>query len=191
MKNLFIILTLLLVSVCETVAQSLKSAAHGVNVILKDIPKEQIIDEIQFSDGKDDTVAVVRIDYVGPPLGPLIISSKLPVMTDSLGIRAVRFPADTMAKFIQTIHLAGPKMYDRREDKILIRIVYRYHQKTYLYYKTNPTLVTAYFILLEKRFVTNGDKKALITFYDFLAEMGLLRKGKNGRPLWTVINRER
>ena len=169
-----LVLILLFLS-CSTDAQNhqLKSIAHGLEMMLNDFPKEQIIDEIRFEDGKDDNVDVIRFDHVGPNLFPLIISSKLPVSTDSLGILSFKLQKDTLANLLFMIDHVNPKVYSRKVDYVLIRVTYRYKKRQEQYYVTNGKVTTGFCKMIEKKLNTNKDQVALNKFYEFLARTGL------------------
>ena len=100
----------------------LKSTKYGLDMMLRDIPKEQLINDIRFEGGLEDTISVVRFDHVGPNLYPLIISSKLPIPTDSLGILSFKLHPDSLDKFLWTVDHVNPKMTTRNMDNILIRV---------------------------------------------------------------------
>lgn len=77
-------------------------------MMLGDVPKEQLIGDIRFEDGQDSGVDVIRFDHVGPNLYPLIISSKLPVPTDSLGLLSFKLQKDTLYNFLEMIDNVTP-----------------------------------------------------------------------------------
>ena len=95
-----IILLTTLLTVSE--AQQLKSLDYGLKMMLSDVPKEQLIGDIRFEQGPDDNVDVIRLDHVGPNLWPLIISSKMPVPTDSLGILSFSLQTDSLRKLLSS-----------------------------------------------------------------------------------------
>ena len=185
MKLAAIATQILLLISCPGVAQNspLKSASHGLDMMLKDVSKEQLIEEMRFEDGKDDTIGVVRFDHVGPNIYPLIVSAKLPVATDSLGILSFKLQKDTLYNFLYTIDHINPKVYSRHLDKVLIRITYRFHGRLAQYYVTNAKIVCGFFRIIEKLLVDNKDTDALDKFYQFVAETRLL-KGVNGKRVW-------
>lgn len=156
-------------------------------MMLRDIPKEQLINDIRFEDGIDDTVSVIRFDHVGPNLYPLLISSKLPVPTDSLGILSFKLQPDTLYKFLWTIDHVNPKLRTRTMDNILIRVTYRFQGRLEQYYVTNYKVTTGYFMIIEKLLKSNGDKDSLDKFYRFLAETGLFTSDY-GKRKWKYFN---
>src|SRR5689334_4984148 len=105
-----------------TIYGQLKSTKYGLDMMLRDIPKEQLINDIRFEGGVEDTIGVVRLDHVGPSLFPLLISSNLPISTDSLGILAIKLHKDTLDNFLWVIDHINPKVYTRRVDEVLIRV---------------------------------------------------------------------
>jgi len=165
-------LTLITFTVSGQTSQ-LKSTKYGLDMMLRDIPKEQLINDIRFEGGLADTISVIRFDHVGPSLYPLIISSKLPVATDSLGILSFKLHPDSLYKFLWTIDHVNPKMTTRYRDNILIRVTYRLHGRLEQYHVTNFKITTGFFKIVERLLISNNDKQALDIFYQFLAETGL------------------
>src|SRR6218665_55133 len=98
MKLSVILFQSLLIFCCSCNAQTnqLRSTKHGLDMMLRDIPKEELLGEMRFEHGKDDTISVVRFDHVGPNLYPLIISSKLPMATDSFGILSFKLQKNAL-----------------------------------------------------------------------------------------------
>lgn len=169
-----------------TVHGQLKSTKYGLDMMLRDVSKEQLINDIRFDSGADDTVGVVRFDHVGPNLYPLIVSSKLPVPTDSLGLLSFTLPPDTLRKFLWTIDHANPKM-TRNLDGVLVRVTYRTQGRLEQYYMTNYKITTGFFMIIERHLVSNGDKEALDKFYLFLARTGLF-VSDYGKRKWKYLN---
>jgi len=165
----------------------LKSTGHGLDLMLKEIPKEQLIDEIRFKEGRDSTVDVIRLDHVGPNLYPLLISSKLPVPTDSLGILSFRLQKDTLDNFLFMIDHVNPKLYTRNVDFVLIRVTYRYDERIAQYYVTNAKITSAFFKMIERRLIENKDPEALNKFYEFIARTKLV-VGIKGERTWKYLN---
>lgn len=161
----------------------LKSTAHGLDMMLRDIPKEQLIDEIRFEDGPDNKVDVIRLDHVGPNLYPLLISSKLPVATDSLGLLSFKLQKDTLDNFLWMIDHVNPKMQTRVRDFVLIRVTYRYEGRLEQYYITNAKISTGFLMMIENKLIANKDNEALDKFYQFIAETGLV-VGVKGKRTW-------
>lgn len=114
---------------------------------------------------------------------PLIISSKPPVATDSLGILSFKLHKDTLDAFLEMIDNVTPKMYSRNSDGVLLRVTYRYEGRLEQYYVTNPIVTTEFLKLIEKKLVDNGDTGALQTFYRFISEMRL-QIAVNGKRKW-------
>jgi hypothetical protein len=164
----------------------LKSTAHGLDMMLRDIPKEQLINEIQFEDGPDDKVDVIRLDHVGPNLYPLLISSKLPVPTDSLGLLSFKLQKDTLDNFLWMIDHVNPKMQNRNRDFVLIRVTYRYEGRLEQYHITNAKITTGFFMMIENKLIANKDSEALDKFYRFIAETRLL-VGIKGKRTWKYL----
>jgi hypothetical protein len=170
----------------SSVAQSshkLKSTKHGLRMMFGDISKEEIIDEMRFEDGPDREIDVIRFDHVGPNLFPLIISSKMPVATDSLGILAIKLNKDTLHNFLEMIDLVNPKSRSRKMDKVLVRVTYRYNDSLAQYYVTDALITTKFLKAIEKKLISNSDPKALETFHEFIGPMRL-RKVVNRRFVW-------
>ncbi len=176
--------------VCSYVVQGqthqLKPTKYGLDMMLRDIPKEQLISDIRFEDGIDDTVGVVRFDHVGPNLYPLIISSKLAVPTDSLGLLSFKMQPDSLFKFLWTIDNVNPKFQTRDVDEILIRVTYRFKGEVKLYYMKNFKITTGYFWIIEQSLKSYQDKDALEKFYKFLARTGLF-KSEYGVRKWKYL----
>jgi hypothetical protein len=161
----------LMLTACTSNAQtySLKSRSHAFDMMLGNPSKETLLEEMLFEHGKDANINVIRIDHIGENLYPLIISSKLPIASDSLGILSFVLQKDTLYNFLEMIDNVNPKMYTRKFDKILIRVTYRFEGKTDLYYVTNPIITTDFFKLIEKKLIDNKDQMALEKFYQFIA----------------------
>jgi hypothetical protein len=170
-----------------TIYGQLKSTKYGLDMMLRDIPKEQLINDIRFEGGVEDTIGVVRLDHVGPSLFPLLISSKLPILTDSLGILAIKLHKDTLDNFLWVIDHINPKVYTRRVDEVLIRVTYRFKGILSQYYVTNAKITTGFFQIIEKELKHNGDIEALDKFYEFISSTGLHIPVK-GKWTWTAYN---
>ena len=185
MKFLIVILSLGMIGACTSNAQTytLKSTAHGLKMMLGDPSKETLLEEMRFEHGKDTSINVVRFDHIGPNLYPLIISSRLPLTGDSLGILSFTLQKDTLYNFLEMIDNVNPKMHSRKFDKVLIRVTYRLEGKTDLYYVTNPIVTIEYLKLIEKKLINNKDQIALEKFYRFVAETGL-QVGIHGKRTW-------
>lgn len=179
------ILSGLLLFFCNCKAQDypLKSVTHGLNMMLLDIPKEELLEEIRFEDGFNDSINVIRFDHVGPNLFPLLISSKLPVPTDSLGILSFKLQKDSLHKFLETIDNVTPKIYSRKLDFVLIRVTYRFNGYSEQYYITNARIATGFLKIIEDMLIVNGDNEALNKFYLFISRMKL-RKSVHGKWVW-------
>src|SRR5690242_17113357 len=82
----------------------LKSVTHGLDLIYReDVPKDSIINNTRFADGKDATVDILRLDNIGNTTGAdlgLIISSKQPVPSDSLGMNFLKIDSDSSTSLI-------------------------------------------------------------------------------------------
>jgi hypothetical protein len=180
-----IILSLIVLAAYTSKAQTytLKSTAHGFNMMLGDPSKKALLEEMRFEHGKDTSINVIRFDHIGPNLYPLIISGKLPLATDSLGILSFTLQKDTLYNFLEMIDNVNPKMHSRKFDKILIRVTYRFEGKSDLYYVTNPVVTTEFLKLIEKKLINNKDQMALEKFYRFIAETGL-QVGVQGERTW-------
>lgn len=161
----------------------LKPAKHGLDIMLRDVPKEQIIEDIRFEDGEDTKINVVRLDYVGPTIYPLLISSKVSVATDSLGLLAIKMHKDTLYRFVDMIDNVTPKMHVRNLDGVLVRITYRFEGRVAQYYLTNERIVTGFLRMIERKLLANDDPPALETFYKFIAPMKLQER-VNGKRTW-------
>jgi hypothetical protein len=161
----------------------LKSFDHALKMIQSEVDKNDLIREMKFEDGNNDTIDVVRLDHIGTIIFPLIISSKLPIATDSLGIYPIRMHKDSLEGFMEMINGVTPKMYSREKDGVLIRVTYRYEKQNAQYYITNARIVTEFLKMIERRLITYNDKFALNSFYDFAARTELL-KGVKGKPAW-------
>lgn len=185
MKLKVILFHVLLIFSCSCNGQTyqLKSTANGLDMMLRDVPKEELIREMRFDHGKDDTINVIRFDHVGPNLYPLIISSKLPLPTDSLGILSFKLQKDTLYNFLEAIDNVTPKIYSRNLDYVLIRVTYRFEGRMEQYYITNARIATGFLKMIEGKLVANGDKEALDKFYLFIARMKL-QKDVHGKRTW-------
>jgi hypothetical protein len=164
----------ILIFISSTTFGQLKSTKYGLDMMLRDIPKDQLISDIKFEDGIDDTVSVIRFDHVGPNLYPLLISSKLPVPTDSLGLLSFKLQPDTLNKFLWTVDHVNPKPQTRNMDNILIRVTYRFHGRLEQYYVTNYKITTGYFMTIEKLLKS----KRLVTWDKYVFKCPPLRKHK-------------
>jgi hypothetical protein len=160
----------------------LKSFYHGRTMANTDVSMDSIIYEIMFEDGKDDTVSVVRFDN---PLGlqPLIISSKLPVPTDSLGHQSIKLSGEQFENFLWLVDKVDCKFYSRKFDGVLLRVTYRYHGKVKQYYVTNRIITTGYLLLIEKQLRNDSDPSILQTFYKFVSGTRLI-KSVRGKMVW-------
>jgi hypothetical protein len=163
--------------------QPLKSTDYGLRVMLSDVPKEQILSDIRFEDGVDEYVDVLRLDHVGPSLYPLLISSKMPIATDSLGILAVKLSVKQVEEMLRTIEGINPKMFIRKFDEVLIRVTYRFRGRNCQYYVTNRKVVCYFLSILEKDLLKFGDDQALNKFYSFVGNTEL-RLRKEDKIVW-------
>ena len=183
-SRLFFIQICLFLS-CSGAAQTdqLKSRMYGFDMMLRDIPKEKLIEEIRFKDGKDDSINVVRFDHIGPSLYPLIISAKLPVPTDSLGILSFKIQKDSLYNFLEMIDNVTPKVYSRNRDEVLIRVTYRFEGRVAQYYVTNTRITTGFLKMVERKLIAYKDPEVLDKFYRFIAEMRL-QISVHGKRTW-------
>ncbi len=179
----FMLVFLLFGSAIHGQTLHLKPFRRGMKIMNEDVPMDTIIHEIMFQDGMDDTVSVVRFDNVGRGLYPLIISSKLPIRTDSLGLLSFNLQADTLENFLWLIDNTMLRFHNRNFDRVLIRVTYRYHGHIKQYYVTNAKITTGYLLNVEKQLVSNGNSNALKTFYKFVSGTGLI-KSVRGKIVW-------
>jgi hypothetical protein len=161
----------------------LKSWQHGLDMMLGDVPKEKLIEEMRFEHGKDAAINVVRLDHVGPNLYPLLISSKLPVPTDSLGLLSFKLQKDSLYNFLEMIDNVNPKVYNRNRDEVLVRVTYRFEGRMAQYYVTNARITTGFLKMIERKLIAYKDPAALDKFYRFIAEMRL-QIGVHGKRTW-------
>jgi hypothetical protein len=182
--RLFICILIFLLNCHVINAQNhqLKPFRHGRTMLTTDVPMDSIIHEIMFEDGRDDTVSVVRFDN---PLGlqPLIISSKLPVPTDSLGHHSVKLTGEQFENFLWQVDKVDCKFISPKFDGVLLRVTYRYHGEIRQYFVTNRKITTAYFLLIEKQLRNDSDPNTLRTFYKFVSHTGLI-KSERGKIVW-------
>jgi hypothetical protein len=162
----------------------LKSLNHGLKMMLSDVDKDTLIKEMRFENGNNGVVDVVRLDHVGPSLMPLIISEKMPVATDSLGILAIRLRKDSFDPFMKMINGVNPKLHTRKADGVLIRVTYRYLNKTSQYYVTDTLIVTQFLKMIESRLLNYNEKSALDAFYQFATRTDLVTGGVEGAAIW-------
>ncbi len=155
--------------------------------MLENIPKEQLINEVKFQEGHDDKVNVIRLDHVGPNSYPLLISSKQPIPTDSLGLLSFKLPKDSLSNFLWTIDHVNPKSRTRHFDKILIRVTYRYEGRLEQYYETNEKIASAFLMIIERKLKNYKDSNALTIFYKFAMNTGLLVEVE-GKRTWRAFN---
>jgi hypothetical protein len=113
----------------------------------------------------------------------LIISSKPPIPTDSVGILSFKLPSDTLENFLWGVDNTSAKIYSRNFDDILIRVTYRYHEQIKQYYVTNRKVASAYLLTIENELINNNDSGALKKFYLFISKTGLV-KGVRGKIVW-------
>jgi hypothetical protein len=170
---------------CSSKAQTnqLKSWRHGLDMKLHDIPKEELIEEMRFEHGKDDTVNVIRFDHIGNGIYPLLISSSLPVPTDSLGFLAFKLQKDSLYDFIDMIDNVNPKVYSRKIDEVLIRVTYRFEGRVAQYYVTNTRITTHFFKIIERKLIAYKEPGALKKFYSFVGRTGT-RIRVHGKTTW-------
>lgn len=178
------IVSLLIISYsCHSQEHELKSTQHGLNMMLKDVPKDQLLSEMLFEHGADDNINVVRFDHIGPNLYPFIVSSSLPVATDSLGILSCKIQKDSLENFLEFIDGVTPKLTTRRMDQILLRITYRLNGQEHQYYLTNSKIVSGFLKIVEEKFKKYNDLKVLDAFYEFIGPMEL-QKSVHGKRTW-------
>jgi len=184
-KEAFISTQIILLTTLLTVseAQQLKSLDYGLKMMLSDVPKEQLIGDIRFEQGPDDNVDVIRLDHVGPNLWPLIISSKMPMPTDSLGILSFSLQTDSLRKLLTIVDNVNPKIYSRKVDYVLVRVTYRIDGRLEQYHVTNARIVIGFLRFFEDHLKLYDDTKALNIFYLFTARMNL-HKLENGKRVW-------
>jgi hypothetical protein len=169
---------------CAAQPYQLKSVEHGLKLMLTDMPKEKVLDEIRFDKGKNTAIDAIRFDHVAPTSVPLIISSETAVATDSLGIRSFKLNKEDLADFLDMIHHVNPKSSSRKiRDDVLIRATYRYAGELSQYYMTDSGLTSSFFIMIEQKLRTYKEPGALELFYQFVEPTGL-RVEVNGKKNW-------
>jgi hypothetical protein len=161
----------------------LRPFSHGLRMVQEDVNKQQLMDELRFENGPDETVDVIRFDQVSPKSVPLIISSKMPIASDSLGIISFRLQEDTLSRFLKMIDQVNPKFETRKSNGILIRVTYRFEQELAQYYMKDSLITTIFFKMIEGRLITNNDLQALEEYYKFLTPTGLLMP-KGRKKIW-------
>jgi hypothetical protein len=164
----------------------LKSVTHGLKMMNEDVPKETIIGDIKFQDGADDTVSVVRFDNVELGLYPLIVSRKIAVTTDSLGLLSFKLAGEPLENFLWFVDNFDPKFHRQRVDGILLRVTYRINGEIKQYYITDRKITTAYLLTIEKQLNEVGDPNVLEPFYKFVSSTGLI-KSVRGKIVWVVV----
>jgi hypothetical protein len=183
-------LTTISLSIClfqfSVLGQSfkLKSARHGLDLILKsNVSKDSIINDTRFADGKDDIVDILRFDNVGEIHGSdivFIISSKLPVPSDSIGLNPLKLEKDTLKSLLNLIQELDTKIYKRPSGSISFRMTYRFDGTLFQYFIGGGKESTEYFKKIERRIVTMDNQDALKRFHHFLWTSTLLKKRTDG-----------
>lgn len=169
----------------------MQTTRHGLNLIFdKDIPKEQIVSEIRFTDGFDGYVNVIRIDNIGAPSGdvrPLIMSIKQPIQTDSLGLYAIELDSNTLGSIINTVRKSEFKSYHRPPlDNDVIRVTYRIDGSIDQYYVPDQEKAIVFLKQIEKTFKRETLVSHLEQFYFFLASSTFVEFASDGSVKWKL-----
>lgn len=184
MKPILSMLMTISLSCCSAQHQELRTTSHGLKMMLTDVPKEQLIDEVRFQEGFDRHCDIIRFDHIGPSLYPLIVSSRKAVPTDSLGLISFHMQKDSLRKFLKMIDGVNQKVHEMPSvDMVLIRVTYRLNDTIFQYYVTNPFKATKFLRMIEEKLIANGDLDALDLFYEFIGKTDL-RRNINGVFKW-------
>lgn len=160
---------------CSAQKPGLRSYSHGLDMMVQDIPKEQLISEMRFEGKRDELINVIRLDQVfGPTNNPLIISSLLPVATDSLGILAIKLESNILTDLLERVDRVNAKTYTREIDFVLIRVTYRFEGNLGQYYVTNRPIVIGVLQMFEKKLKESKNVESLDIFYRFVGPTNLL-----------------
>ncbi len=187
LKQIIIAILLLACFSCvTTIGQDLKlkSARHGLDLIYDDtISKDSIISDTRFADGKNSIVDILRFDNVGDTQGGgggFIISSKLPVNSDSLGLNPLQLEVDSLKSLLYLVQELDTKNHKRPSGNINFRMTYRFDGTIYQYFVEGGKESTKYFKNIERRIIAMDNGDALKRFYHFLWTSPLLKKRTDG-----------
>jgi hypothetical protein len=162
----------------------LKSARHGLDLIYKrNVSKEEIIENVRFLDGRDESIDIIRFDNVATTIGgdgPLIISSKEPIQVDSLGLIPLKLHADSLVSLMYLIEASDTKIYTRTRSEYLFRVTYRSNGNIQQYYIAEAASSTNYFKKIESWLLNVNNNDALEKFYRFLGPSRLLNYSSKG-----------
>src|SRR5579859_8051657 len=175
--------------ISPSVAQKdLKSVKHGLHLMYGIVSKDELIDDVRFADGKDETVTIIRFDNNGHAQSgeelPFTISSKEPIRVDSLGLTSLRMNPDTLEHLLDLVSKCENKEYKfPGQRSTLIRVTFRRHGISEQFYIADEIVATRLFKKIERLFLRLNDKTALRKLYFFLGPSNLLRYTRNG-PEW-------
>lgn len=173
----------------------LRSAREGLRIIHgRDVSKEEIMEYLLFEDGRDSDVDVIRFDNVGWVLGgkgPLIISSKLPIRIDSLGLIPLKLQVDSLRRLVKLIAQLNTGEHKNVLKRIeadptknqIFRITYRMNGNLEQYFVTSLEECTSYFKRLESCLKSMRNEEPLQMLYQFLVSSELVVIAKDG-PRW-------
>jgi hypothetical protein len=188
--NLKIFLSILLLAGIHKplFAQELKSTKHGLDLIYGSKYKEEIINEVVFKGGVDETIPVIRFDHVGTGTGifiPLFIATKEVIPTDSVWLIAIKLDSLQMAVLQETINESNTKIYEMESIGYGdFRITYRFNQRILQYYLLNPVNSTKFFRKIEQVILKVNDSGISDRFYSFLHFVGLISYAASGNHKW-------
>jgi|GEM_PF-6825878 len=189
MKNEIIFsVTFLLLAVPGCAQKQLKSVKHGLHLMYGEVSKDELIADVEFKDGKDETVTIVRFDNNGRArsgeLLPFIISSKEPIRVDSLGLTSLKMNSDTLEHLVNLISNCGHKEYKfPGKSSTLIRVTYRRHGILEQFYVADEISATDLFKQIERMFKSLNNENTLEKLYFFLGPSNLMKYSPNG-PQW-------
>lgn len=179
---LFLLLLAAICCYCQGI--KLQSARHGLHLINGNVPMEAVIDDIRFADGKDDNVDIVRFDILSESHGfpvPLIISTKEPILVDSLGQIPLKLHSNSLRVLIDFISQYDLKVHKKKYSEYLFRVTYRFNGHVYQYYVATAEASSNFFKTIVEMFQKEEGKEALNRLYEFIGSSGLIKGSRNGQ----------
>ncbi|WP_436516240.1 hypothetical protein [Ekhidna sp. To15] len=156
--------------------QELKSFRYGLDMLRVEASKDSLIEDMKFNEGYDSNINVLRIDDLsgGRGDGPLIISSKKSIPTDSLMLSleliTMVLEDSVLNVFIDAVDKVATKFYNPEDfEFVVLRFTYRYEGKISQYYLTTPLYTSVVMRRLEKILKENYDSDVLKSYYRFLS----------------------
>lgn len=135
---------------------------------------------------EDKEVDIVRFDNFGLVVvgeGPLLISSRLPNPTDSLGLIGLKVGAKELSSILNLVDDLSTGFMSPKGDRYSFRVTYRIRGKASCYFIKNSKECAIYFKAIESLLLKTKERAAKERFYRFMEQAMLVRMTVQG-PEW-------